>query len=123
MIEISRLVNRQRLQILAGILIGFGIWVSSPVIVGQIEPWDAEWPYYVAVMVVAGALLELVQTRRKAFVFISLWAGQCIALLLPPHQIAWYFVGATTASLGSMLGLVGAILVSATSFAWHRLAP
>jgi hypothetical protein len=115
-----------RMSRLTGAFLGFAIglvlWVSSPLLVGKTEPWDAEWPYYTSVMLVAGAALGAAWPTRWMSIYFGLWAGQIVALLLPPHDRAWALLGVFTTGLGSVLGLTGVLCGALARRAWQRIA-
>lgn len=68
------------LSVAAGL--GAGIWALSPVITGQVEPWDAESPYYFVSLLVAGAIVGAVIPRHVWVVFLGVVAGQVIYMLI-----------------------------------------
>ncbi len=116
------LMAGRRAVVIAGLLLGLGLWVLSPVLVGQVEPWDAERPYYTVVLLAGGVLLGLAWPQHWLSAFFALWGGQCIALLFPPHELAWYLVGVATTGIGSLLGLVGVMFGATVKFAWRAIA-
>jgi len=108
---------------LLGFFVGLGLWVGSPLLVGKAEPWDAEWPFYASVMLIAGAILGAAWPKRWMSVFLGLWAGQAIALLLPPHDRAWALLGVFTTGFGSLLGLAGALCGVLARRVFQYIAP
>ena len=63
---------------------GFGvlIWVMSPVITGEIEPWDAESPYYFVSLLVAGLIVGALIPRHVWAVLLGIVVGQLIYMLI-----------------------------------------
>lgn len=86
---------------------GFGLWASSQLITGKLEPWDAEWPFYSGAMLVGGAVLGMALPRQTVSMYLGLWGGQAFALWLPGHDRAWVLLGLITTGMGSLLGLAG----------------
>jgi len=61
---------------LVGAVIGAAIWAVSPFVVGSVEPWDAESPFYFGSLFVYGVLAWII-FRRKSFGSIAgLYLGQ-----------------------------------------------
>ena len=58
--------------------LGAIIWAMSPVISGAIEPWDAESPYYVVSLFIAGAVVGLLQPKNIWAIYIGIVIGQLI---------------------------------------------
>lgn len=105
------------------LLLGFGLWASSRLVVGTLEPWDAEWPYYSGVMLVGGAAMGMALPRQAATVFLGLWAGQALALLLPGHDRSWFLLGCVTTGIGSLLGLTGYLACFVAHSGWRKFNP
>lgn len=100
--------NRNRIRLLiSGLLLGFLVWVLSPWLVGQGEPWDADWPFYAIVMVLGGGILGAIWPRHFLLAYGSIWLGQCAALLLPPQDWTWLPLGVVTTAIGASLALFG----------------
>lgn len=52
------------------------VWVVSPWLVGQREPWDADGPFYVAALLVAGALAGLLAPKPVWAHYVGALIGQ-----------------------------------------------
>ena len=52
------------------------VWALSVPITGQSEPWDAEWPYYLIALAIAGAISGAVIPRHLAAHYIGAVSGQ-----------------------------------------------
>ena len=63
------------------LLLGFGMWAGSRFVVGTLEPWDAEWPFYLVIMLAGGAAIGVALPRQTVPMFLGLWAGQALGLL------------------------------------------
>jgi len=93
-------------------LLTFFIWAISPVLFGQVEPWDTPYPFYTIAIFLSGALIGY-RYRGVALLpcFLGAWAGQIAALLiLPGHDRTWLALGAVTTGIGSLLAVAGAAL-------------
>jgi hypothetical protein len=66
--------------------VGAAIWVGSPFITGEPEPWDAEkgltFLYYPGALFLAGLACGFVTPRRPFMVYAGLVAGQASYMLL-----------------------------------------
>lgn len=91
-------------------LSGFLLWALSPMIIHRREPWDAEWPFYLVVIVIAGAVAGLFGTNRLQTVA-WVWAGQVTALATVVGR-EWFPLGVITTGIGSSLSLLGWAAVS-----------
>ncbi len=72
----------QRTAIAVGAICGAVIWGASPVLTGQLEPWDAPGLYYVGGVVVSGVIVGALAPPR------SLWLGP---LAIGLGQAVWIF--------------------------------
>ncbi len=104
-------------------LLGFGLWASSRFVVGKLEPWDADWPYYSGVMLVGGTALGLTLPGQARAVFFGLWVGQALALLLPGHDRSWFLLGCVTTGIGGLLGLTGYLAGVVAHVGWRKINP
>lgn len=93
----------------AAVISGFGVWASSPYITGRGEPWDADFPFYSIVLVVAGIIVGFLSPRKIWICFLGVWLGQLCALaILPlPGGDGWFLLGAITTGIGTLASLVG----------------
>lgn len=83
------------------------MWAGSRFVVGTLEPWGAEWPFYLVIMLAGGAAIGVALPRQTVPMFLGLWAGQALGLLLPGHDRSWFLLGCVTTGIGSLLGLTG----------------
>jgi hypothetical protein len=93
-------------------LLTFLIWASSPLLFGQLEPWDTPYPIYTIAVFLGGVIFGY---RYGGAAILSCplgaWAGQIVALLvLPGLDRTWFLLGVFTTGLGSLLALAGAAL-------------
>ena len=93
---------------LAALVAGSLLWALSPMVVHRREPWDAEWPFYLIVVVAAGMLSRILGGRWRETV-LGFWLGQvaAIAMLGTADQRASLPVGVVTTGVGSLLTLPG----------------
>lgn len=68
------------LSVAAGL--GAAIWVASPLVTGSPEPWDAESPYYIVSLCLAGAAFGVLYPQHAGLVFPGMVAGQLVYLLV-----------------------------------------
>jgi hypothetical protein len=92
----------------AGLVLGFGLWALSPLILGPREPWDADWPAYPLAMLVGGAVTGWWAPGRPHWFYIALWLGQLAAVaVLPGRDLAWLPIALVSTAIGGGIGLVG----------------
>ena len=102
----------------AALLIGFGlgavIWLMSPLITGQREPWDAEGGYYAGALLVAGSLGGVLAPRHWLSVALGVFGGQVVVLLAGviahPANAGLWPLGVAFLGIYSVLALLGAVL-------------
>lgn len=93
---------------LAGLTLGFGLWVICPLLAGTREPWDVEWPFYPIALVLGGGLIGLRIPGHPLLFYACLWLSQVMASsVLPGHDNSWLALCVLTAGIGSLLGLAG----------------
>jgi hypothetical protein len=63
-------------------LLGGLIWLLSPVLTGQQEPWDASPSYYCSGLVVAGFIPACLSARRFWLWAAGAWVGQLVGFVL-----------------------------------------
>ena len=102
----------RRSALLLGLALGAAIWLLSPVITGQREPWDAEGGYYPSALVLTGILGGLAVPQHWGSVAIGIFAGQGVVLLggvvAEPASGGLWPLGLLFLAVYSVLGLVGA---------------
>jgi hypothetical protein len=92
------------------------IWILSPWITGQSEPWDAEGPFYLVALVVGGALAGALAPRPRWAHHVGAFAGQLLYELVALHVgpllvlgvvflLAYSLVFATAAAMTSFVRL------------------
>lgn len=52
------------------------VWALSVPITGKSEPWDAEWPYYLIALAIAGAISGAVVPKSLGAHYLGAVAGQ-----------------------------------------------
>jgi hypothetical protein len=119
----SRLIKSgRRSAFLLGLALGALIWLLSPVITGQREPWDAEGGYYPGALVLTGLLGGLAMPPHWGSVAIGIFAGQAVVLLggvvAEPASGGLWPLGLLFLAGYSVLGLVGAGI--GTALIQHR---
>jgi hypothetical protein len=67
--------------LLIGAGLGAAIWLMSPLVTGQHEPWDAASAYYPAALLGAGVLGGLLAPRHWLSAAIGVFSGQLLVLL------------------------------------------
>lgn len=94
------------------------MWALSPWVVGKNEPWDADWPFYILVMLLGGGILGVTWPRHVFLAYVSVWLGQCGALLLPTYDRTWLLLGMVTTAIGGLLFLPGVLIGAIGKKAW-----
>jgi hypothetical protein len=62
--------------------LGAAIWALSPLITGNVEPWDGGFPYYIMALILVGAIIGGLIPRNLWMVFIGVYLGQMIYMLI-----------------------------------------
>ena len=62
--------------------LGAAIWAFSPKILGVIEPWDAQSPYYFVSLFLSGLFVGAVVPRHFWVALVGIVAGQLIYMLV-----------------------------------------
>jgi hypothetical protein len=60
---------------------GAGIWLLSPLVTGQAEPWDAAGWYYPGALFLAGCAVAILFPAHPGVVAVGVVAGQILVLL------------------------------------------
>lgn len=83
--------------------IGFGllIWALSPILACHREPWDAEGPYYMISLFIAGLVPALIEPRQFWIWPIGVYLGQI--LFIVGGSFLWTSAGANLAVVGVVL--------------------
>ena len=114
----NSLARRDAAVFLLSVGLGAGIWLLSPAITGQKEPWDSEGPYYHLALFVAGILpAALVQHRWWRWPIGTL-VGQILVtvplvLRSPFGILGWFYmtVDMLYCLVGTGVGAVCGVLV------------
>jgi len=77
-------VRRRVPVFLLAVALGLTIWLLSPWVTGQREPWDSASPYYLGSLFVAGALTGFLGPRPFWLWPLGIWLGQLVVLLAGP---------------------------------------
>ena len=90
---------------------GFGavIWALSPLITGELEPWDSESLYYFTALLIAGIIVGALIPRHVWAVLIGIVIGQLIYMLIFLPLGPLVGVGIVIMPLYGLLSLIGAI--------------
>ena len=62
--------------------LGAVIWALSPLVTGEIEPWDADSQYYIVSLLVSGAIVGGLIPKNLWTVFLGVVIGQLIYILI-----------------------------------------
>ena len=62
--------------------LGAIIWAISPFVTGEIEPWDADSPYYIVSLILAGTIVGGLIPKHLWTVFLGVVVGQIIYMLI-----------------------------------------
>ena len=93
---------------------GFGsvIWALSPLITGELEPWDSESPYYFTALLISGIIVGALIPRHVWAVFIGIVIGQLIYMLIFLPLGPLMGIGVVVMALYGLLSLTGAIFAA-----------
>lgn len=92
----------RRVVVVAGFMIGLGIWLIPAGFMNVFEPWDGNGPAYPLVLLITGLLLGFFGPSRPAAAVIGVFLGQLAVLL-------WRVV---TSPESSELWLVGIVVLA-----------
>lgn len=99
--------NLRHRAIAIGAVVGFGLWMASPLL-GRREPWDTEWPIYTATMIAGGAVAGWWAPGCIQWFYLGLWLGQVAAVaLLSGSDLSWFPIALVSTAVGSAIGLLG----------------
>ena len=109
--------------------LGLLLWVLSPVIFNNLEPWDASPPVYLITLLLAGFLSTFFWGRQILPSYFGIWIGQFLGLtivtfLQPSTSEArawWGIIPAVTTGMGSVLIFGGIVLGLFVKFIMHRI--
>lgn len=108
----TRGIHRPASVVLLGVLLGAAIWWLSPMITGEVEPWDSQGNYYLVALFVAGFTSSLMSPRQFLFAPVGVYVGQFgyALLFLPLGPLL---------PLGMAVGLaLSAVPLIGGAFAW-----
>ncbi len=71
----------------AGVLAGAVIWLASPWLTGEREPWDADGPAYEVYLATVGLIAGAVRPRRSWICPLGVALGQVIGMLACTERI------------------------------------
>ena len=93
---------------------GFGalIWAISPIITGEIKPWDAESLYYFVSLIVAGLIVGALIPRHVWAVLLGIVVGQLIYMLIFLPLGPLTLLGIIFMAVYGLLSLIGAALAA-----------
>ena len=112
-----------RVRLLIGLgmsaLVGFGVWALSPVMTGQVEPWDGPGSYYAIALSIGGLCVgclapdvpssRMPHGARAALAFAGVWLGQLTAglVFIGGPLLGIFIIGSISTGVGSVLFLPG----------------
>lgn len=109
----------RRAVLVAGFIIGLGLWLIPAQFLGQSEPWDANSPAYALALFVAGLLLCLFAPGLPGAAATGVFLGQLVVLLSrvvtnPENSELWLvgvvILGGYTFVATGIGGLLGTLL-------------
>lgn len=68
--------NRAISALISSAALAAVVWALSVPITGKSEPWDAEWPYYLIALAIAGAISGAVIPKHLGAHYLGALAGQ-----------------------------------------------
>jgi hypothetical protein len=72
----------------AGLLLGYALWVGSPRFTHVAQPWSAAKPIYLEILFVVGALLASIRPKTFWIAPLTLYVGQACALATQGYLIS-----------------------------------
>ncbi|MFZ5524281.1 MAG: hypothetical protein ACOY9D_09415 [Pseudomonadota bacterium] len=100
--------------------LGYSVWALSPRLLGTPLPWDADGPFYSAILLGAGWLAGKMDAQVWRG-YIPVWLGQVLALAILPldrtanmlGSNAWWILGIAGTGVGSLMFVAGGYLAQA----------
>ncbi|MFG0329195.1 MAG: hypothetical protein ACF8PN_04780 [Phycisphaerales bacterium] len=108
-----RLVAQFVLSLVAGVV----IWAASPMVTGEVEPWDSASVYYPGALFAAGFLCGWVAPASLFFTFLGIYLGQFGYLLIALPDGPLWIVGVFVLLMYTSIAFAGALL----TWLLHRL--
>jgi len=99
MVGIRPMIGMRPLQFLGlGISLGLAIWILSPMLLGNVEPWDPSLPVWSVSWLVIGILGGLTRRARGVFLPVGYGLGQMLITIRSPFigqfgALGWLFIG------------------------------
>ena len=81
--------------------LGLLIWALSPMLAGHREPWDAQGPYYMVSLFIAGLVPTLIEPKRFWVWPIGVYLGQVLFII--GGSFLWEIAGANLAVAGVVI--------------------
>lgn len=108
----------------AGAALGAVLWLLSPILVGETEPWDSEGIYYVAGLFLAGAFGAAADPNRFWLAPLGVFLGQAaylgILFLARPHPLA--IIGLVVLAAYSFVPACGSLVTYGIVMVYKRMA-
>ena len=103
--------KQQLVTISIGIVFGILIWAFSPIITGEIEPWDAENTkyYYPTSLFLCGFIACIPYPKKYLMAALGIFLGQIVYGLFFRFG-ALFLIGVIMVALYSLIALLGSIL-------------
>jgi hypothetical protein len=73
--------NEQRIAFIIAVFGGAFVWVASPYITGQREPWDSETSFYPCILFLTALFAGLIMPSRFWRWALGVWLGQIVGFL------------------------------------------
>ena len=100
-------MNKFVLGFIPACTMGAIIWLLSPYLTGELEPWDSGSFYYPIALIVSGLLLLFYKHSTKASIYWGIILGQIIYILIFLPKGPLMLVGSFLIFLYSLLALFG----------------
>mgnify|MGYP001563853319 CR=1 FL=1 len=81
--------------------LGLLIWTLSPMLAGHREPWDAQGPYYMVSLFIAGLVPALIEPKRFWVWPIGVYLGQVLFIIGASFLLP--YAGANLAAAGIVI--------------------
>ena len=98
------------------------VWGMSSTLTGQVEPWDAGWPYYSGGIIVASFVGSLLAGRRVWLPMLGAYVGQVLYCWIAYHPGGpiIFPIAISVAIFGIIPSLIGALLGAVPGETFHR---
>jgi len=72
--------------LIVGFVFGASMWLASPTITGNREPWDSHGAYFFVALAACGVILPIMNRRWFGLGLVGLYFGQLLVMFVRPQN-------------------------------------